>query len=138
MDFYVGQTFKKGYPPDAAVWCTKNNAVIKRVESGYIIAAVPRLSDEELFTQLRIARDSRIVATDYMVLSDYPIDDAKLAVVKEYRQALRDLPQQEGAPWDGGGEETPWPVLEFPLVEETETVGGDSVEVAEVSEQGGD
>ena len=27
-----------------------------------------------------------------------------------YIQALRDIPQQEGAPWDGGGEQTPWPI----------------------------
>ena len=28
----------------------------------------------------------------------------------EYRQKLRDLPKEDGAPWDGGGEETPWPI----------------------------
>ncbi|MDY0204729.1 MAG: phage tail assembly chaperone [Desulfovibrio desulfuricans] len=31
--------------------------------------------------------------------------------IKAYRQFLRDLPAQEGAPWDGGGELTPWPEL---------------------------
>lgn len=31
--------------------------------------------------------------------------------VQAYRQALRDIPAQEGAPWDGGGKETPWPDL---------------------------
>ena len=32
-----------------------------------------------------------------------------------YIQALRDIPAQPGAPWDGGGELTPWP--ELPTVE---------------------
>lgn len=27
-----------------------------------------------------------------------------------YMQALRDLPAQVGAPWDGEGELTPWPI----------------------------
>ena len=27
-----------------------------------------------------------------------------------YIQELRDLPAQPGAPWDGGGDATPWPV----------------------------
>ena len=44
-------------------------------------------------------------------MPDYPISDDQRAVVQAYRQALRDLPSQEGAPWDGGGEETPWPEL---------------------------
>ena len=28
-----------------------------------------------------------------------------------YRRALLDLPQQEGFPWDGGGDKTPWPEI---------------------------
>ncbi|WP_417293066.1 phage tail assembly chaperone [Desulfovibrio porci] len=44
-------------------------------------------------------------------MPDYPLDNADMVTVRAYRQALRDLPQQDGAPWDGGGEETPWPVL---------------------------
>ena len=44
-------------------------------------------------------------------LPDYPISADALSAVKAYRQTLRDLPGQEGAPWDGGGELTPWPEL---------------------------
>ncbi|MCR5563999.1 MAG: phage tail assembly chaperone [Desulfovibrio sp.] len=64
---------------------------------------------------LRQNRDKLLAETDYMVMPDYPITKEKLAKVKTYRQALRDLPSQEGAPWDGGklpGEPdctTPWP-----------------------------
>lgn len=59
---------------------------------------------------LRTARDMRLDATDKYLLADCPITAKKLAAVKAYRQALRDLPEQPGAPWDGGGELTPWPI----------------------------
>lgn len=62
---------------------------------------------DELFSTLRMERDARLAATDYYVMSDYPAEDK--SAVLAYRQALRDLPAQPGAPWDGGGEKTPWP-----------------------------
>ena len=61
--------------------------------------------------RLRTERDARLAVTDKYLLSDYPISAEDLATVKAYRQALRDLPAQEGAPFDGGGHETPWPEL---------------------------
>lgn len=64
---------------------------------------------EELLAQLRNIRDSKLSSTDKYILPDYPISLEKLVVIKAYRQDLRDLPAQEGAPWDGGGSETPWP-----------------------------
>lgn len=69
---------------------------------------------EKLFASLRAERDKRIAETDYLILPDYPITKANKDKVKEYRQALRDLPEQEGAPWDGGKEGTPFP--EFPEI----------------------
>ena len=63
----------------------------------------------ELFASLRAERDRRIAATDYLVMPDYPLTEEAKATVSTYRQALRDLPQQAGAPWDGGDDLTPWP-----------------------------
>ena len=71
----------------------------------------PAPTEAELFQQLRVERDQRLAATDYLLMPDYPISDDQRAVVQAYRQALRDLPAQSGAPWDGGGEATPWPEL---------------------------
>lgn len=65
--------------------------------------------EAEAFAALRAERDKRLADTDYMVMADYPIDETKLAAVKDYRQALRDLPQQEGAPWVDG--DIPWPLF---------------------------
>ena len=59
--------------------------------------------------RLRTERDARLAATDKYLLSDYPIGTENLEKIKAYRQALRDLPSLDGAPFDGGGEQTPWP-----------------------------
>lgn len=64
----------------------------------------------DILARLRHMRDALLSATDKYMISDYPIRAADLAAVKAYRQILRDLPAQPGAPWDGGGELTPWPV----------------------------
>ena len=66
---------------------------------------------EAFFEALRASRDARLAATDKYMLADYPISEDNLALVKAYRAALRDLPEQPGAPWDGGGEATPWPIM---------------------------
>ena len=73
--------------------------------------AKPSVTAEHLFVALRAARDARLMATDKCLLPDYPISADALEQVKAYRTALRDLPDQPGAPWDGGGELTPWPEL---------------------------
>ena len=44
-------------------------------------------------------------------MPDYPLSDDQRTILQVYRQALRDLPSQEGAPWDGGAEDTPWPEI---------------------------
>ena len=68
-------------------------------------------SEEARFERLRAERDRRLAATDYLLMQDYPLDDTRKEAVRLYRQSLRDLPSLEGAPWDGGGEATPWPEL---------------------------
>ena len=66
-------------------------------------------TEAERFTLLRAAREAKLAATDYLVAPDYPLTEEERAAVIAWRQALRDLPAQDGAPWDGGGEATPWP-----------------------------
>lgn len=63
------------------------------------------------FITVRTARDAKLRGTDKYLLPDYPISAEALDQVKAYRAALRALPDQPGAPWDGGGAETPWPEL---------------------------
>ena len=54
--------------------------------------------DTVLAASARQKRDRLIAATDYLVTPDYPISDDRLAKVKTYRQALRDIPEQTGFP----------------------------------------
>lgn len=55
---------------------------------------------EEAEKSVRVKRDSLISETDYLLASDYPISAEDLEAVKVYRQALRDVPQQAGFPFD--------------------------------------
>lgn len=84
-----------------------------RLEQAAADAEAARLaeynSEAARFKRLRAERDRRLTATDYLLMQDYPLDNTLKEAVRLYRQALRDLPSQEGAPWDGGGKETPWP-----------------------------
>lgn len=86
-----------------------------RLEQAAAEAEAARLaeynSEAARFERLRAERDQRLEATDYLLMEDYPLDNTLKEAVQLYRQALRDLPSQDGAPWDGGGEETPWPVM---------------------------
>lgn len=60
------------------------------------------LTDTEYDTVLAVSarqkRDRLIATTDYLVTPDYPIESDRLAKVKIYRQALRDIPEQSGFP----------------------------------------
>ena len=54
---------------------------------------VPETADE-----IRARRDQLLAATDWAVLPDSPLDEPSQTAMKAYRQALRDVPQQEGFP----------------------------------------
>ena len=72
----------------------------------------PAPTIEELAVSVRTERNKRIAATDYLVMPDYPISQEKLEEIKAYRQALRDLPQEPGFPWNSPDDPAcPWPVL---------------------------
>lgn len=77
---------------------------------------IPEKTEEEKLTEarqsVRSKRDSLISDTDYLLCADYPISAEDLKAVKAYRQALRDVPQQEGFPF-----EVVWPELPTILVE---------------------
>ena len=55
---------------------------------------------------VRDVRDKEIAKTDYLLCADYPISEEDRRVVSAYRQALRDIPEQPGFPFD-----VEWPRL---------------------------
>ena len=78
-------------------------------EEGPYVPPVP--TTEELATSVRAERDRRLATTDHLVMPDYPLDTYKLEEIKAYRQALRDIPQQLGFPWNGPDDPAcPWPI----------------------------
>ena len=68
-------------------------------------------SEEARFARLRAKRDQLLQETDCYMLSDFPVTESNKAKVIAYREALRALPEQEGAPWTD--DTIPWPTLEL-------------------------
>jgi len=64
---------------------------------------------QQLADSARSKRDRLITETDYVMMPDYPISELDKGALEDYRQALRDVPQQSGFP-----ESIVWP--EFPEV----------------------
>ena len=97
---------------------------ISRVDAeGNIVEEIVPLTNEELFERLRDERNIRLLKVDGQIaylnrkirraVSDEERSEieARIAALDAYAEALCDLPDLEGAPWDGGGALTPWPTL---------------------------
>ena len=99
MDFSIGKVFEGEYPPEAAVWCnTRGDCSIQQVDGKYQIVENPPVSIGVLAENVRSERDRRLAETDYYMMPDYPSDPNNIEEMKVYRQALRDIPKQEGFP----------------------------------------
>lgn len=80
---------------------------------------LPPPTVEELFDRLRSFRNAYINSVLWMrerhadeiaLGKETTLTSEQYTALLTYVQALRDLPTQVGAPWDGGGELTPWPI----------------------------
>lgn len=117
MDFYINQTFTDIYPPEAAIWCnTRGDCSIQQVAGGYQIIQNPEPDASEIAMRVRAKRDRLITETDYYLMPDYPANPQNLEELKVYRQALRDLPVQEGFPRN-----VRWPAVPKFLRKDSET-----------------
>ena len=79
----------------ADVWSPEREEYIKGIayNGEYTIEDVPETADEA-----RTKRGKLLEETDWTQVLDAPIDAATREAYRAYRQALRDLPQQEGFP----------------------------------------
>lgn len=101
MVYKIGQIFEGEYPPEAAIWCnTRGDCSIQQVDGGYQIIQNPEPDDSMIAEAIRDKRDNLIGETDYYLMPDYPSNPQNLEELKVYRQALRDVPKQEGFPRD--------------------------------------
>lgn len=108
LEFYIGQKFYGVYPPEAAIWCNANNAMIvekteqQESEDGtvdvkyYEICEVPEPTEEEIKQARIVALKAELDSTDYKIIKcsecslagvELPYDIAELHA---QRQAIRD------------------------------------------------
>ena len=87
--------------PGGAVDASKPNTPVGHVARwdghGWQFEPMAPIPDEKLAADARKERDAMLVETDYTQLSDAPVNAQAWA---NYRQALRDLPEQSGFPGD--------------------------------------
>jgi len=78
--------------------------IMRQVEaSELVVEPDPGPSEDQLAAQARSQRDALLSGSDWTQVPDAPVNQAAWA---EYRQALRDLPQQAGFPT-----EITWPQI---------------------------
>lgn len=108
----LNDIFDLGQYTEARNYAVANGYLIQDIGNRqYKIVAPEPPTQTELAMVVRHERDLRLQQTDYLLMSDYPISEVDLATVKVYRQNLRDLPQQEGFPWNGDLNQVPWPTI---------------------------
>lgn len=86
------------------------------------------LSEEQKASRMRSRRDSLLSESDFYVQSDYPSTPEGLEVVKTYRQALRDISNQETFP-----ETVTWPEKPVVLLKEPEKTQAMSLNLMSVN-----
>ncbi len=73
-----------------------------RIEADYTawLGHAKDLDYDKVALDVRKKRDELISATDYLMAADYPITAERRTEIEAYRQALRDVPEQVGFPYD--------------------------------------
>ena len=102
---FDGRAYKDERALRTVLW-RKRNLLVPNVMSdgawqavGVIVEEVAQeYSEEQLANMVRSKRDRLLSACDYYVMPDYPATEEALAEVKVYRQALRDITEQDGFP----------------------------------------
>lgn len=109
-----GEDYAERVAPFVALWEAERARLEAEAEEAEAARLAEYNSEGAKAARIREERDRRLAATDYLVATDYPLVPEKLEMVKAYRQALRDIPQQDGFPWSGEVDDPaiPWPVLE--------------------------
>lgn len=92
------QTFKNAYPNISFRFPLEQSSLDALNITDFTVGELPVSHDiieVSAAEEARSQRDQLLFESDYTQLSDSPVDSAAWAT---YRQALRDLPQQDGFP----------------------------------------
>lgn len=113
------QDYEDDVSPFVTLWETEKTRLETEAREQAEAAEALYNSTEERAKRIRAERDTRLGATQWLierhadeVTGDLPttLSVEQYATLLTYRQALREIPEQDGFPWEG--EETaPWPVL---------------------------
>lgn len=102
--------------PDNAMRVTEadwaaNGSLCRLVDGKIVLGKPADQITEEAEAAIRSERDRLLRACDKISPMRWNVmtDEQKLAWA-DYRQALLDIPQQDGFPWDGDIAKAPWPV----------------------------
>ena len=90
---------------------SKTHRLARGKDLSWSVEAIPEKTPEEVkaeaSAQVRAQRDALLAETDHLVMPDYPLTEEEREAVKVYRQALRDVPQQDGFPLEVSWPEKP-------------------------------
>ncbi|GAB7022171.1 tail fiber assembly protein [Salidesulfovibrio brasiliensis] len=87
---------REPYTTYETTWGKGEDLIYRETVVSAVVDEAARL-DAEAVT-VRKERDERLRLSDWTQLADAPLDDAQKTAWADYRQALRDVPQQTGFP----------------------------------------
>lgn len=87
------------------------------------------LTSQQKARRIRSQRDAKMSRSDFYVMPDYPSDEQSLALVKEYRQKLRDITKQQSFPDSVQWPDMPTVLLQQPQKTEQEVLGLKTINV---------
>ncbi len=105
------EDYAEDVAPYVALWEQETARLAAEAAAAEAARLAEYNSPEARGERVRVERDKRLAACDYLIMPDYPLAEVERAAWMAYRQALRDLPQQEGFPWEGPEDPAvSWPV----------------------------
>ena len=95
--YAIGQTFEGTYPPEAAVWCNENSAMMVPIEGGFEIQAAPEPVPADV-QPVVISSDTITIADAELLMAAAAAGDktAEWLVTKLNMRALVDTSVQNG------------------------------------------
>ena len=92
------ETYRNSETGETETKVVKSPSIKRFFVIGEKPAPVPEPTQEEKEQAIRNERNLRLSYTDWTQLPDAPLTAEQKAAYAEYRQALRDIPEQEGFP----------------------------------------
>ena len=127
IKYQLATEINHGTPEEPDIETVLSGVTMPYTDSNYAIAQTEAWQGEvtveevpETAEEIRARRDKLLADTDWTQTLDAPIDAATRESMRTYRQALRDVPQQDGFPAD----------IQWPELPETVKAAPDPVDTA--------